>query len=113
MVAQDVAPDRGDIAWISLSPQAGHEQAGRRPGLVLSPEAYNRKVGLALCCPITGQRKGYPFEVDLPAEGTVSGVILADRVKSLDWRARQADINGSAPIDVVGEVLGKLASLLQ
>ena len=113
MVARDAAPDRGDIVWISLNPQAGHEQAGRRPVLILSPKAYNRKVGLALCCPITSQRKGYPFEVDLPAEGTVFGVILADQVKCLDWRARQADINGSAPIDVVDEVLGKLASLLQ
>ena len=113
MVAQDVVPERGDIVWISLNPQAGHEQAGRRPVLILSPEAYNRKVGLALCCPITSQKKGYPFEVALPPEGTVSGVILADQVKCLDWRARQADIDGSASIDVVNEVLVKLASLMQ
>ncbi len=113
MVTQEVAPNRGDIVWISLNPQAGHEQAGRRPVLILSPQAYNQKVGLALCCPITSQRKGYPFEVDLPVGWTVSGVILADQVKCLDWRARHAEINGPAPIDVVDEVLGKLISLLQ
>lgn len=113
MVAQEVAPNRGDIVWISLNPQAGHEQAGRRPVLILSPQTYNQKVGLALCCPITSQRKGYPFEVDLPVEWTVSGVILADQVKCLDWRARHAEIHGPAPIDVVDEVLGKLISLLQ
>ncbi len=113
MVVRDAAPDRGDIVWINLNPQAGHEQAGRRPVLILSPEVYNRKVGLALCCPITGQRKGYPFEVGLPAEGTVSGVILADQVKCLDWRVGQVGIHGSVPPDVVNEVLGRLATLLQ
>jgi len=83
MVAKTVAPDRGDVVWIGLSPQAGHEQAGRRPVLVLSPLAYNQKVGLALCCPITSQQKGYPFEVELPADAPITGVILADQVKCL------------------------------
>ncbi len=81
-------PERGDAVWITLDPQAGHEQAGRRPALVLSPSAYNGRVGLALFCPITSQVKGYPFEVRLPAGSPVSGVVGADQVKSLDWRAQ-------------------------
>jgi mRNA interferase MazF len=83
-------PGRGDAVWITLDPQAGHEQAGRRPALVLSPSAYNGRVGLALLCPISHQAKGYPFEVSLPEELPVSGVMGADQVKSLDWRARKA-----------------------
>ncbi len=86
------APKRGDVVWITLQPQAGHEQSGRRPALVVSPLAYNRKVGLALLCPITERVKGYPFEVAIPGGLPVSGVILADQVKSLDWRARRADL---------------------
>ena len=82
-------PERGDAVWITLDPQAGHEQAGRRPALVLSPSAYNGRVGLALCCPITSQVKGYPFEVPLPVGSPVSGVVGADQVKSLDWRAQK------------------------
>src|SRR5687767_16037745 len=78
-------PDSGDIVWITFNPQAGHEQAGRRPALVLSPASYNGKVGLAILCPITSQVKGYPFEVATPARSRVCGVILADQVKSLDW----------------------------
>ena len=113
MVAKTVAPDRGDIVWISLNPQAGHEQAGRRPVLVLSPRAYNQKAGLALCCPITSQQKGYPFEVELPADAPVTGVILADQVKCLDWRARKAEVAGTVSSDAIAETLGKLASLLQ
>jgi mRNA interferase MazF len=113
MVAKTVAPDRGDIVWISLNPQAGHEQAGRRPVLVVSPLAYNQRVGLALCCPITSQQKGYPFEVELPADALVRGVILADQVKCLDWRARKAEVAGTVSSDVIAETLGKLASLLQ
>lgn len=105
-------PERGDVVWIQLTPQAGHEQAGRRPALVVSPAAYNGKVGLALLCPITGQGKGYPFEVQLPPE-QVSGVVLSDQVKSLDWRARQAEFATRVPDAVVGEVLQKIATLLQ
>lgn len=112
MVAQGAVPGRGDIVWINLYPQAGHAQTGRRLVLILSPKAYNEKVGLALCCPITNQRKGYPFEVALPAVGTVTGVILSDQVKCLDWRARQAEVCGLVPPDVVAEVLGKLGALL-
>jgi mRNA interferase MazF len=78
------APDRGDAIWLEFNPQTGHEQAGRRPALVLSPQAYNRKVGLLICCPITHQAKGYPFEVRLPDNSGVSGVILAD-LRSKVW----------------------------
>src|SRR3954454_18410008 len=86
----DYVPDRGDVVWISLNPQAGHEQAGRRPAVVLSPAAYNGRAGLAILCPITNQIKGYPFEVILPSELAVSGAVLSDQVKSLDWRVRNA-----------------------
>jgi mRNA interferase MazF len=85
-------PDRGDVVWITLNPQAGHGQTGRRPALVLSPAAYNGKVGLAILCPITNQIKGYPFEVLIPAGLVAMGAILADQVKSLDWRARNAEL---------------------
>ena len=105
-------PDRGDVVWITLSPQAGHEQAGRRPAAVLSPATYNGKVGLAIVCPITSRVKGYPFEVPIPPGLDVSGVILADQVKSLDWRARDAELICTVPPETVSEVLGKLATLL-
>lgn len=105
-------PRRGDIVWLEFSPQAGHEQAGRRPALVVSPAAYNRKVGLALCCPLTSQVKGYPFEVALPTELKARGVVLSDQIKSLDWRARKAKRFASAPQNVVDEVLAKLNALL-
>lgn len=98
--------------WISLSPHAGREQAGRRPALIISPAAYNKRVGLALLCPITTHVKGYPFEVRLPADLPVTGVILADQVKSLDWRARNAEIACAVPSEVVEEVLLKLRALL-
>ena len=105
-------PERGDAVWVIFDPQAGHEQAGRRPALVLSPSAYNGRVGLALLCPITSQQKGYPFEVPLPAGLAVEGVVLSDQVKSLDWRARKAVRICSLPPDVVRQVLQKLAALL-
>lgn len=105
-------PERGDAVWITLDPQAGHEQAGRRPALVLSPSAYNGRVGLALLCPITSQAKGYPFEVPLPTGLSVTGVVGADQVKSLDWRARKASRIGVVPEDVVGQVLQRLQALL-
>ena len=95
-----------------MSPQAGHEQAGRRPALVLSPSAYNRATGLAVACPVTSRVKGYPFEVELPAGGEVSGVVLADQVRSLDWRTRRAAPGGRASAAVVAEVLGKLGTLI-
>jgi mRNA interferase MazF len=106
------APDAGDLIWISMSPQAGQEQAGRRPALVLSPKRYNDKAGLLLAVPVTTKAKGYPFEVALPGESSIVGVILADQVRSLDWRARRAEISGSAPKDVLTDVLQKLRLLL-
>jgi mRNA interferase MazF len=98
---------------LSFSPQAGHEQAGHRPALVLSPESYNRKVGLALFCPITTQRKGYPFEVVVPSGLVVSGVVLSDQVKSLDWKARETRFGCQLPLETFQEVVAKLGSLLE
>lgn len=105
-------PSRGDIVWITLNPQAGHEQAGRRPALVLSPSVYNDKVGLAILCPITSQVKNYPFEVLIPDGLTIGGAILSDQVKSLDWRARQAEFVCKIPTTTVDEVLQKLGTLI-
>ncbi len=105
-------PERGEVVWITLNPQAGHEQSGRRPAVVLSPAEYNGKVGLAIVCPITSQIKGYPFEVLIPAGLPVSGAILADQIKSLDWRARKAEKVCALPVRVVAELLQKLGTLL-
>jgi mRNA interferase MazF len=105
-------PQRGDVVWITLNPQAGHEQSGRRPAVVLSPADYNGKVGLAIVCPITSQIKGYPFEVLIPAGLPVAGTILADQVKCLDWRAREAEKMCTLPMGVVAELLQKLGTLL-
>ena len=105
-------PKRGDIVWLSFTPHAGHEQAGHRPALVLSPEPYNKKVGLALACPVTSQVKGYPFEVLVPNGLAVSGAILADQLKSLDWKARKARFCCTMPAATVAEVLRKLEPLL-
>ena len=105
-------PDRGDIVWINMQPQAGHEQSGRRPAAVLSPKSYNGKVGLALLCPITSQIKGYPFEVMIPSELKVKGVILSDQVKSLDWKIRKAEFCDKLPQDVILEIIKKLETLL-
>jgi mRNA interferase MazF len=105
-------PDRGDIVWINFSPQAGHEQAGRRPALVISPGTYNKKVGLAILCPITNQVKGYPFEVMLPEGVPIQGVVLSDQAKSLDWRARQTTFAATVHQNVTAQVLNKLGTLL-
>jgi len=105
-------PDRGDAVWINFNPQAGHEQAGRRPAIVLSPSSYNRKVGLAIFCPITSQIKGYPFEVVIPAGLKVTGAVLSDQVKSLDWKVRDTELIVRLPASVTDEVLKKLKTLL-
>ena len=105
-------PERGDAIWINFNPQAGHEQAGRRPAIVLSPQSYNGKVSLCLLCPITNQVKGYPFEVLIPAGLGITGVVLADQAKSLDWRVRNAEFVSQLPENIVIEVLKKLKSLL-
>ncbi|OQY44369.1 MAG: mRNA-degrading endonuclease [Anaerolineaceae bacterium 4572_78] len=106
-------PTRGDVVWINFNPQAGHEQSGHRPALILSPKAYNKKVGLVILCPITTQVKGYPFEVLIPDALPAKGAILADQVKSLDWRVRQATFMCKLPNHVIIEVLAKLSTLIQ
>jgi len=105
-------PQRGEAIWITLNTQAGHEQAGRRPAVVLSQASYNGKVGMALCCPITSQVKGYPFEVLLPEGLEVGGVVLSDQMKCLDWRARRAEFICELPGMVLAEVLAKSRTLL-
>ena len=107
-----LVPDAGDFVWLTFDPQAGREQAGRRPALVLSPKVYNVKSGLALVCPVTSQIKGYPFEVAAPAGHDATGVILADHVKSIDWKARHAERLGRCSDQVMEEVRAKLAALL-
>ena len=109
---QKYIPQCGDVVWITLNPQAGHEQAGHRPAVVLSPQSYNSKVGLAIVCPITNQVKGYPFEVLLPAGLPIVGAVLSDQVKSLDWNARNVELICSLPDKTISEVLEKLTALL-
>lgn len=111
-MVKEFIPDRGDIVWINMQPQTGHEQSGRRPAAVLSPKSYNGKVGLALLCPITSQIKGYPFEVMIPSELKVKGVILSDQVKSLDWKIRKTEFCDKLPQDVILEIIKKLETLL-
>ena len=110
-MARRFVPDAGDIVWLEFSPQAGHEQAGHRPALVLSPAAYNGKTGTMLCCPMTTQVKGYPFEVVIHAKDT-SGAVLSDQVKNLDWKARKATPKGKASAEELDEVRAKFAALL-
>jgi mRNA interferase MazF len=105
-------PERGDLVWLTFNPQAGHEQAGRRPAVVLSPAVYNGKVGLAVFCPVTSQVKGYPFEVVLPDGLPISGVVLADQVKNLDWKVRQVEKISALPPEVTGKILQRLATLI-
>jgi mRNA interferase MazF len=105
-------PKQRDIIWLDFNPQRGREQANRRPALVLSASEYNRKVGLVIVCPITNQIKGYPFEVLLPEGLAVSGVILADQIKSFDWRSRNAEFICQAPIVTVEQVVKKIQILL-
>ncbi len=112
MVARAYVPDAGDLVWLTFDPQAGHEQLGRRPALILSPRAYNAKARLAIACPITSQIKGYPFEVALPAGGKIAGAILADHVKNLDWHARRIVFESTAPADTLTEVRQRLRVLI-
>lgn len=104
-------PDRGDIVWLTFDPQAGHEQAGRRPALVISPEAYNRKLGFALFCPITSRKKGYPFEVEMSG-GNITGVALADQIRNLDWKTRRAEFAERTDPKIVADVRAKLKTLI-
>ena len=109
-MARSYVPDAGDIVWLSFSPQAGHEQSGHRPAVVLSPAAYNAKTSLMLCCPITTRIKGYPFEVTIA--GPTPSVVLADQVKSFDWRHRRAKKEGSASPAELAEIRAKLHALI-
>jgi mRNA interferase MazF len=106
-------PRRGDLVWLGFDPQAGHEQAGRRPAFVLSPEPYNRKTGLLLACPVTSKVKGYPFEVPLPSGLAIGGVILADQIKSLDWKARRAEFAALTDDSVVNDVVSLVLPLIE
>jgi mRNA interferase MazF len=108
----DYTPEQGDIAWLTLNPQSGHEQSGRRPAVVISPSSYNLKVGLAVFCPVTAKEKGYPFEVRLPEKCPVQGVVLADQVKSFDWRSRNAEYICSISTALLKDISGKLKMLL-
>ena len=112
LVARGYVPDAGDLVWLTLEPHAGREQAGRRPALVLSPRPYNEKSGLALVCPVTSRVKGYPFEVALPEDLPIAGVILADHLKSVDWKERRAEASGRVPQGILDEVLSRLPPLL-
>lgn len=105
-------PEAGDLVWLDFHPQAGREQAGRRPAVVLSPAVYNQRAGLAVACPVTSRAKGYPFEVALPSGLPVSGVILADHVRSLDWRERRARRIARLPGAVMQEIRDRIAALL-
>ena len=113
MVAGGYVPDIGDVVWLTLDPTQGHEQRGRRPALILTPLQYNARTSLAVCCPITNQVKGYPFEVPVSGDPTVSGVVLVDQVKSLDWVTRQADLMGRVDHATLDGVRTLLKTLLQ
>ena len=104
-------PNRGDIVWLNFTPQAGHEQRGKRPALVISPVEYNKKTGLALCCPITSNVKGYPFEVVIEGK-KINGAILSDHIKNLDWKAREIKFIEKAKSSIVSEVIDKISVLI-
>ena len=112
MVTRPWTPDRGDLVWLTFDPQAGREQAGRRPALVLSPSAYNARTGLSVMCPITSHGKGYPFEVALPSNLGVEGYVLADHLKSVDWRERRAVFIGRVGHELLTGVLNRIGPLL-
>ena len=105
-------PKPGDVVWLEFDPQIGHEQKGVRPALVLSPADYNAKTGIMVCCPITNQIKGYPFEVVIQNNQAVTGAVLSDQVKSLDWQARNAKYKGAISVDQLQAVRGRIKALL-
>ena len=104
-------PDRGDIVWLNFTPQAGHEQRGTRPAIIISPKIYNKKTNLALCCPITSNIKGYPFEVVVKGK-KIDGVILTDHLKNLDWKAREIKFIEKASTLVLTECIDKISTLI-
>jgi mRNA interferase MazF len=111
-VSRQYVPEHAELVWLDLNPQAGHEQAGGRPALVLSARSYNRASGFAVVCPVTNRSKGYPFEVTIPAGCGATGVIIADQVRSVDWIARRAARLGAVPSDVIEAVKDLIAPLL-
>jgi len=113
MVEREYVPDAGDLVWLDFTPQAGREQGGRRPAVALSPHAYNEKTSLGVFCPVTSHAKGYPFEVAIPPGTSVTGVILVDHLKSLDWRQRQARRVGKIPSDILEQIRDRLAAFLE
>ncbi len=112
MVDEHYVPSRGDIVWLDFDPQSGYEQKGRRPAITISPKEYNEKVGLGLFCPITSKIKRYPFEVELRSEIKTKGVVLADQIKSLDWRYRNAKFIESVPKEIINKIQELLALLI-
>ena len=112
MVMPRFVPERGDMVWLDFNPQAGHEQAGRRPAFTVSPASYNSRAGLAIFCPVTSQVKKYPFEVVLPETLKIHGAVLSDQVKSLDWRVRNAELICRLPDEIIKQVLAKLNTLI-
>jgi mRNA interferase MazF len=112
VIRRGYVPERGDVVWLMFGPQAGHEQSGRRPGVVMSSSIYNGKTGMALCCPITSHIKGYPFEVLVPAGLKISGAILADQIRNIDWKMRRAEYLCKLPDKALEEVAEKILSLL-
>ena len=111
MVKKSFVPERGDLVWLDFDPQTGHEQSGKRPALVISPKDYNEKVGLGLFCPITSKEKGYPFETRIESS-KIKGVVLSDQIKSLDWKARNAEFAGKANSNEIDDVIEKLRVLI-
>ena len=111
MVKSSYIPNRGDFVWITFDPRKGHEQGGRRPALVLSARTYNQRAGLALVCPVTSHKKGYPFEV-IVSEKNVEGVVLADHIHSFDWKKRKAMYIQKATTETVEQVSRKVTVLL-
>jgi len=110
-MAVSYVPDAGHVVWLEFDPQAGREQAGRRPAVVLTPASYNKKTSLMICCPLTTQIKGYPFEVLVEIDG-VQSAVLSDQLKSQDWKIRKAKFKDKVPLDVLVEVRAKAKSLL-
>ncbi|MBP6603725.1 MAG: type II toxin-antitoxin system PemK/MazF family toxin [Verrucomicrobiales bacterium] len=112
-VTKRQCPERGEIGWLTMNPQAGREQAGRRPVVCLSPKRYNRKSGLAIFCPITSKKKGYPFEVEIDSSSGIDGVVLADQLKSLDWKVREFSAIGSCTSDELNSIIARSVLLIQ
>ncbi len=111
-MVSDYIPDRGDVVWVTFDPQAGKEQSGHRPALVLSNKEYNKRIGLAILCPISSREKGYPFEVKIKTKD-ILGVVLSDHVKNFDWRERKVKFIAKAPVAVIENVISLINTILK